>query len=257
MFIKQTVSGNQLPYDDTSFSVDVDYYFDDYVNYIINKTEQSRPSTGRSSIYFQRKSNSIYKQKENKAVQVNSDDSILNSKNNNSSKKLSKPNTTVIKIDNGDYIKDSAMEDTKISYCNTGKRKSLTISRAQSPETVQVIRVDVVCNNSSAASVASASDEKYKTENKFSNKTNDNDDAKRNNFANKYLLTNTIKTLDENVGGGSKVTLLCKTFKLANRNNRHMDAKASHVFQEDHIIKEKRTTKKKMNCHKNSNVINK
>lgn len=218
MFVKQIVEDQELSEDDCSSQLTC-YYFDDYAKYIIN-TDRSRPSTGKSSIFFQ---GITTKSKENKAVQVDAAKTgvskktrILEPKLNNSHKHQE------IKVNQDEYTseKDLNIEDTKIAFHKSGKRKSLTISRVPSPETVQVIRVDVVCNYSSSSTMSDYEDNKKQTQTD-SDQTIDNKlesfNIRNNRYANKYLLTNTVKTLDENVSGGAKVTLLCKTFRLTDR----------------------------------------
>ncbi|KAM3968394.1 uncharacterized protein ACR2FA_011536 [Aphomia sociella] len=208
MFIKQIV--NDIDIEDDKSSELTCYYFDDYVKYIIS--DRSRPSSSKSSLFLQGISN---KCKENKGIQVDTKQvSDKKRKEKNSNVKTVKHDAKI-----QDSLLDTNMEDAKISFHKSGKRKSLTISRAPSPETVQVIRVDVVCNYSNG-SILSDSHEDNKTQNKIDNVKLDKVDnvkLKNSHFANKYLLTNTVKTLDENVSGGAKVTLLCKTFKLTDR----------------------------------------
>lgn len=214
MFVKQIVEDQELPEDDRSSQLTC-YYYDDYAKYITN-TDRSRPSTGKSSIFLQ---GTTTKFRENKAVQVDttktmiSKKTILEQKLNNSHK----PEEIQGEIT---CENDSNIEDTKISFHKSGKRKSLTITRVPSPETVQVIRVDVVCNYSTSSIMSDYDENKKQTQTDcdklISNKL-ENFNIRNNHYANKYLLMNTIKTLDENVSGGAKVTLLCKTFRLTDR----------------------------------------
>lgn len=217
MFVKQAISDEDCS-DDGRSSQLTSYYFDDYVKYLFNN-DKSRPTSGKSSIFLQSLSN----KKENKATQVDENQgdgskqtchgingSISKSFQNKYSKKDIK---SVCKSNEADT------ENTKIFFHNDGRRKSLTISRTESPETMQVIRVDVVRNNSHNSSVMSDfADKRSKCNATDSLESIDLNhiDMKKPHFTNKYLLTNAIKALDENCGG-EKVTLLCKTFKLSER----------------------------------------
>ncbi|XP_063893060.1 uncharacterized protein LOC110372479 [Helicoverpa armigera] len=218
MFVKQAVSENELTDDDRSSQLTY-YYFDEYLKYLYN-TDRSRPTSAKSSIFLKGYS----KERENKATQVeiNMDD-----KKNRKEPKIKTNPKKSPKLQMKEEIRDvpETIENTKITYQKTGKRKSLTISRAQSPETVQVIRVDVVCNYSNSTSdyddnkkaeCSTDRSEKFRDDSVLKNSYFANKYS--NHFATKYLLTNTVKSLDENLSGGSKVTLLCKTFKLSDRN---------------------------------------
>lgn len=202
MFIKQIVEDEDDALEESRLSINPNYYFDEYVKYIINGIGESRPSTGKSSI------NNSFKTKDIKAVQA---ESVA---------EKPKPMKNDSKINNN-INNEIQQSETKISYHKTGKRKSLTISRIQSPETIQVIRVDVTCNNNSTtSSVISVNDENIKQQEiNLDNKVHKN---KINSYTNKYLLTNSIKSLDQKVSGGSKVTLLCKTFKLSERSKENI-----------------------------------
>lgn len=218
MFLKQTVTEHDLSDDDRSSQLT--YYFDDYVKYLYN-SDRSRPASSKSSIFL--RGFSPDKPRENKATQVE-----MNTDETKKTRKIEPKNKTLAKKIPKRQIKDelrdvsNTIENTKVTYQKSGKRKSLTISRNQSPETVQVIRVDVVCNHNSSptsdyedskklesSSIKSEANTENITHNYFTNKYN--------HFANRYLLTNTIKSLDESLSGGAKVTLLCKTFKLSDR----------------------------------------
>ncbi|XP_059059896.1 uncharacterized protein LOC131853098 [Achroia grisella] len=220
MFVKQVVDDVDVG-DDVSSQLS-SYYFDDYVKYITN--DRSRPSSSKSSLFLQRISN---KYKENKAIQVDakiSDKKIRKDcKEKQTSVKVTKSEVTE------DPLPDNNMENAKISFHKSGKRKSLTISRVPSPETVQIIRVDVVCNYSNSSMLSDCYDDNNK-QTKLDNVKIDKDSThnfKSSHFANKYLLTNTVKTLDENVSGGAKVTLLCKTFRLTDRSKQPSERKYS------------------------------
>ncbi|XP_026314011.1 uncharacterized protein LOC113225797 [Hyposmocoma kahamanoa] len=219
MFVKQIVEDQDLSEDGRS-SQQTCYYFDDYAKYVTN-TDRSRPSSGKSSIFLQ---GITTKFKQNKAVQVDTTKTMVSKKTPIVEQKLKnshKPggihNEVTSKVT---CEKDSNIDDTKIAFHKSGKRKSLTITRVPSPETVQVIRVDVVCNFSNSSTMSDYDENKKQTqtdsdkliENKF-----ENFNIRNNHYANKYLLMNTIKTLDENVSAGAKVTLLCKTFRLTDR----------------------------------------
>ncbi|KAH9630355.1 hypothetical protein HF086_004488 [Spodoptera exigua] len=259
MFVKQPVSENDFSDDDDRSSQLTYYYFDEYLKYIYS-TDRSRPASSISSTFL--KGFNKDKQIQNKATQV---ETSLNdtkkprrveSKIKNNVKKYSKRQVT-------DEIKDVAetIENTKITYQKSGKRKSLTISRAQSPETVQVIRVDVVCNYTNSATSDYEDHKKIDspTERLESIKENDNIIKKKyfsnkysNPFATKYLLTNTIKSLDENLSGGAKVTLLCKTFKLSDR---LIPEKPERERKFPKATKAKKSYKLKSNKIKHHNII--
>uniref|UniRef100_A0A2A4K5X4 Uncharacterized protein n=1 Tax=Heliothis virescens TaxID=7102 RepID=A0A2A4K5X4_HELVI len=220
MFVKQAVSDNDLTDDDRSSQLTY-YYFDEYLKYLYN-TDRSRPTSAKSSIFLKGYS----KEKENKATQVELN--IDDTKKQRKEPKIKTNAKKSPKLQTKDEIRDDSetIENTKITYQKTGKRKSLTISRAQSPETVQVIRVDVVCNYSNNSTSDYEDNKKTECSTDRSEKFRENSVLKNsyfankynNHFATKYLLTNTVKSLDENLSGGSKVTLLCKTFKLSDRN---------------------------------------
>lgn len=214
MFVKQIV--DEFKQNNAARSSELSDYFDDYTKYISNN-DQSRPSSGKSSIVLFCLNS---KCKENKCVQVDLRSHDLRKKpkiekNKRIPKKTSKSSLMFRNI------QDNVNADkTKIAFHKNGKRKSLTISRAESPATVQVIRVDVVCNYSCTSSLSD-----YEKNDKQSCRNGTNLDNKENQIsipfqkaglAKKYRLTNTVKTLDENVSG-SKVTLMCKTFKLSDR----------------------------------------
>lgn len=206
MFVKQAIDNEYS--DDGRSSQLTCYYFDDYVKYLYNN-DKSRPNSGKSSIFLQGLSN----KRENKATQVESEQTggnKISQKHDSKHKSFLKKSH---KQEIFDEISDGDVEDTKISYSNSGKRKSLTISRTQSPETVHVIRVDVVCNHSGTSARSGYEEKKLdcSSDIDFENIT-----AKGSHFSDKYLLTNTIKKLDESLSG-AKVTLLCKTFKLTAR----------------------------------------
>lgn len=208
MFVKQVVDNEQS--DEDRSSQLTCYYYDDYVKYLFSN-DKSRPNSGKSSIFLQGLSN----KRENKATQVDVEqtggDNKMSQKHDSKLKGFLKKNH---KYETKDEMRcvDSKADDTKITYCKSGNKKSLTISRTQSPETVHVIRVELVCNNS----VSSALDYNDKKLNFDSDIDIESLKTKRSYFSDKYLLTSTIKKLDENLSG-AKVTLLCKTFRLTER----------------------------------------
>lgn len=221
MFVKQAISDNES--DDDRASQLTYYYFDEYIKYLYN-TDRSRPASRTSSVFLRGYNKEKHKKEDNKPtpLEINTDETKKLRKNEskikNNAKKLAKRQIR-------DEIRDVAetIENTKITYQKSGKRKSLTISQTQSPETVQVIRVDVVCNYTN-----SSSDYEDKKENPAERLETFRENAiikndiyatrYSNHLASRYLLTNSIKSVDENLPGGSKVTLLCKTFKLSDRN---------------------------------------
>ncbi|XP_063634690.1 uncharacterized protein LOC134805302 [Cydia splendana] len=213
MFVKQVVEEKEEYIEDSS-SLLTCYYFDDYIKYILNP-EQNAPSSDKSSTLYCAHNNI----RQNKLLQ-------FKSKHETDVKKCNKINNNLqIKCiakemkESNEGLPDLTLEDAKVGYHKSGKRKCLTISRTQSPESVQVIRVDVVCHPRAAPGDAPAPDSSKQThldnEGAFHSKFITN--IKANHFSNKYLLTNTTKTLDANVSGGAKVTLLCKTFRLSSR----------------------------------------
>ncbi|XP_063837755.1 uncharacterized protein LOC135086863 [Ostrinia nubilalis] len=218
MFVKQVVDDIENFEEDRSSEL-TSYYFDDYVKYILS-AERSRPSSSKSSIFLQDLSN---KYRENKSIQVDNK-SVSDTKKPRKAdpkNKIANKQTT-FKTDDGNIDQETDMDtksthDTKVAYHKSGKRKSLTISRAQSPETIQVIRVDVVCNYSSSSVLSDCEENKRETSTRLTEKDIEKIDFKKPHFADKYLLTNTIKSINENLSCGSKVTLLCKTFKLTDR----------------------------------------
>lgn len=233
MFVKQVV--DSIDVDEDTSSLLTSYYFDDYVKYLLNN-DRSRPSSGKSSLFLQSINN---KNKENKSIQVDPRQ-IDGKKSRKELKDKNIKNTTTKpqpKPEDSKQINkptETNMEDAKITYHKSGKRKSLTISRIPSPETVQVIRVDVVCNYNTNSILSD-----YYEDNKNTNTIDtsnlekmENIKLKSSRFANKYLLTNTVKTLDENVSGGAKVTLLCKTFKLSDRSKLYPDTKNTKITKE-------------------------
>ncbi|XP_045510206.1 uncharacterized protein LOC123705472 [Colias croceus] len=216
MFVKELLEDNSN--DGGRFSELTCYYLDDYAKYLLSN-DRSRPSTGKSNTFIYTLDN---KTKESKAVQTEL--KHVSRKTSKSDTKFKKPFKR-----NKDEGKEmvgatkTTIKDAKITYEKSGKRKSLTISRTESPATVQVIRVDVVCNYSSSSTMSDYEDKQTKEENK-----QEIVNVKQSHFANKYLLTNTVKTLDENAGG-ARVTLLCKTFKLADRSGILTERKAKSL----------------------------
>ncbi|KOB77662.1 Uncharacterized protein OBRU01_02821 [Operophtera brumata] len=218
MFVKQVISDDVEYSDDDRSSQLTCYYFDDYVKYLFNN-DKSRPNSGKSSVVIE----SLRNKKDNKATQVDEQtgEGTKKSRQGNIQSKVKSLVNKCAEQDIKDEIisKDVDMEDTKITYRKTGRRKSLTISRTQSPETVQVIRVEVVCNQSRGSVTSHYEDNKpdCSISESMTNFGIESMDIQKSHFANKYLLTNTVKTLDENLSGGEKVTLCCKTFKLSER----------------------------------------
>ncbi|XP_028042928.1 uncharacterized protein LOC114252594 [Bombyx mandarina] len=212
MFVKQMV---QNDFDDSGRSSQhTCYYFDDYAKYLFSN-ERSRPNSGKSSLFLQGLSGNYREQKE---IRVNDSDRKCRSVGSRF-KSIFKRNTKHNFDNTDDKSEIDDIQDAKIKFEKSGTRKSLTISRTQSPETFQIIRVDVVCNYSNPI-LLDQEDEKNITENHLESVTESKlDNFKNSHFATKYLLTKTVKTLDEHLSGGAKVTLLCKTFKLSERNN--------------------------------------
>lgn len=258
MFVKQAITENELSDDDRSSQLTY-YYFDEYLKYLHN-TDRSRPASRNSSIFLRGFSKDKDKTEDNKPTQVETN-----------ADEMKKSRTTETKIKNNvkkipkrelmkDEIRDvsETIENTKITYKKSGKRKSLTISRAQSPETVQVIRVDVVCNYTNSSS-SDYEDNKKESLTDRSETFRENSLIKKDIFANrysnhlasKYLLTNSIKSVDENLSGGSKVTLLCKTFKLSDRNIAEKPEKEIKF----RTLKNKKTYKMKSNKIKHQEIV--
>lgn len=212
MFVKHPVVEND--YSDDDRSSQMTSYFDDYVKYLFN--DKSRPTSGKSSILHQGQSN----KKENKATQIDAEPKGGDDKQ---SRKMEPRGKSLFKkcvrtdIDEDIKCEDVDIQGTQISYHKSGRRKSLMISRTESPETVQVIRVDVVCNYSCSSTMSNYDDKTIPQSKSIEIQTID---LKQPHFSNKYLLTNTVKTLDENLSDGAKVTLLCKTFTLTERNKK-------------------------------------
>ncbi|CAG4962057.1 unnamed protein product [Parnassius apollo] len=223
MFVKQVVDeANYNDVDDDYASEHKCYYFSDYVKNFANN-ERSRLSSAKSSINLQKTDKIL---RENKSVQVDFK-TITKSKHNENEltpdgifikdvEITGNYNATERQMENYDMNKN----ETKIAFYRRGKRKSITISKSESPETVQVIRVDVVCNYSCSSTMSDYDEDKKQS---IDDKTpsidaqNVKTNIKRFNLSNKYLLTKSVKALDENVSGGANVTLLCKTFTLSNR----------------------------------------
>lgn len=246
MFVKQAVTDNEFSDDDRSSQLTY-YYFDDYLKYLYNN-DRSRPTSGKSSVFLRGFSKD--KLVENKATHgeiINTDEITKSRKPESKIKSLPKKTP---QRQMKDEIRDvsETIENTKITYQKSGKRKSLTISRAQSPETVQVIRVDVVCNYTS--STTSDNEENKKIECPTDTSVRNMENTMKNNyFANKYLLTNTIKSVDENLSGGSKVTLFCKTFKLSDRNK----SPDKNIGKDKKYSKALKNTRKDINVNKKFN----
>lgn len=254
MFVKQAVTENEESDDDKSSQLTY-YYFDEYIKYLYS-TDRSRPASRTSSVFLRGFNKEKDRGTKVAPIHTNIDETKKSrkteSKIKNNAKKVPK---TQIK----DEIRDDTetIENTKITYKKTGKRKSITISRAQSPETVQVIRVDVVCNYSHTSST-DYEDHKNESLPDTSEVFKENAVIKKDIYANrysnhlatKYLLTNSIKSVDENLSGGSKVTLLCKTFKLSDRNKPEKPEK-----EKKRPLKNKKTYKIKCNRVKHPEIV--
>lgn len=232
MFIKQIVDNTTITEDEGRSSQLTCYYFDDYAKYLISN-DRSRPSSEKSSIFLQDLSTKL---KVNKAIQVDITRTGFTKKIHNSENRvktnLDDVDRSIIADDVNSQSPEKSIENAKIAFHKSGNRKVLTISRAQSPETIQVIRVDVVCNYSNASTVSDYEDVKKPSkidDGKIMEKSLVNINKNNSYYANKYLLTNTVKSLNENVSGGAKVTLLCKTFKLTDRSK----IRANKKFDEE------------------------
>ncbi|KAL4717465.1 hypothetical protein ACJJTC_000614 [Scirpophaga incertulas] len=214
MFVKQAID-NCSEFEDDKLSELSNNFFDDYLKYFLN-TDRSRPSSSKSTVFIQDLSNKITQ----KPVQINKD-KFKKSHANDIKKKTStlKISKQRVKEELENNVDTDIMDNAKIAYNTSEKRKNLTISRIPSPETVQVIRVDVV-RNCNTGSTTSNTEQNISTKNvnivKVSNKNTRLSDM---HFSDKYLLTKTVTGVSENLSCGSKVTLLCKTFKLADRVN--------------------------------------
>ncbi|KAJ8737375.1 hypothetical protein PYW07_000646 [Mythimna separata] len=248
MFVKQAVSDNES--DDDRSSQLTYQYFDEYMKYIYN-SDRSRPASRTSSIFLRGFSNDKDKEKHETYKPTHVETNANETKKSRKTEAKIKNNAKKIpERQMKDEIRDvsETIENTKITYQKTGKRKSLTISRAQSPETVQVIRVDVVCNYTNSSS-SDYEDNKRDSLSDRSAAFKENAIIKKdifatrysNHLASRYLLTNSIKSVDENLSGGSKVTLLCKTFKLSDRN----------IVEKPEKEKKFRTSKKKYKLKSN------
>ncbi|XP_047544404.1 uncharacterized protein LOC125076330 [Vanessa atalanta] len=223
MFVKQVIDDSYQT--DVARSSILSDYAENYTKYFSNN-DQSRPSSSKSSIILYSLNN---KCKENKSTQVDLRNGQVKKKTKfekiKSLKKRDLKSTINEELNQNQCDNNSA--DTKITYHRNGKRKSLTISRADSPATVQVIRVDVVCNYSCSSTISDYDESKKELstiDTEQDDKENQMVKSKRSYYPKKYVLTNTVKTLDENVSGG-KVTLLCKTFKLTDRAKMFLDRK--------------------------------
>lgn len=244
MFIKQVVDEIVNTEEDTSSEL-TSYYFDDYVKYILN-ADRSRPSSSKSSIFLQDLSDKYRESKSN----------IVDKKPAEEPKKIRKVTAKIKNTPHKDHKQkdenntevnnnnEDSMQDAKVAFQKTGKRKCLTISRAQSPETIQVIRVDVVCNYSSSSVMTDYEEEKKQSCTKLAEKDIEKIKFKTPHFADKYLLTNTIKSVDENLSCGSKVTLLCKTYKLSDRSK--LSQKKHNKYLKD--ASSNMTVKKNVKC---------
>lgn len=229
MFIKEAIE-NYHNLEEACPSQQNSYHLDDYVKYIMSP-DVSRPSTGKARLHIRED----LRYSRDKAVQVEVKLSNLKDKQLRKPKpKIKKSVKLEEKIVPRDLNKkeiDGTMGEEKIFYHKSSKRKSITISRAQSPETVQVIRVDVVCNYSHSGSTISEHDKKNKSPEIVDVLDNSTKGNKTTNSKHKYLLTKTVKSLDEKVSGGANVTLLCKTYRLADRvRGSNQDRKQTTTF---------------------------
>ncbi|CAK1554797.1 unnamed protein product [Leptosia nina] len=217
MFVKELVEDNCN--ESGRFSELTCYYYDDYAKYLLSN-DRSRPSSGKSSSI-------LYNFVNNPKDTGQPDKGKKCSKTIKTKLNLKKATDNVnVDVENKDKVENNNASDTKVAYRKSGKRKSLTISRTESPATLQVIRVDVVCNYSNSSSMSEYEDKKpTKTNDELKDKNNGIAKGRQSHFANKYLLTNSVKTLDEKAGG-ARVTLLCKTFKLADRSRIFAESKA-------------------------------
>lgn len=220
MFVKQIV--DEFNQHSVARSSELSDYVEDYTKYISNN-DQSRSSSAKSSIVLFCLNN---KRKQNKCVQVD-----LRSQETRKKTKIEKGKRYQrAHPKSGPIFKASdenvSTEDTKVAFHKNGKRKSLTISRTESPATIQVIRVDVVCNYSCSSSMSEydGSEKQYSYDLSQEDNKNKMNANQKSRLIKKYMLTNTVKTLDEKVSG-SKVTLMCKTFKLNNRPKMLFDEK--------------------------------
>ncbi|XP_050683615.1 uncharacterized protein LOC126978663 isoform X2 [Leptidea sinapis] len=200
MFVKELI---EEVHNEPGRTSELTYYFDDYAKYL----DRSGNSSEKSSLI-----NVTNESKTNKAIQTQ----FRGSDTNVQLKKVKKTRKrdTVPRTKKNDEINDKNLEKAQISFHKHGKTKILTISRNESPSTLQVIRVDVVCYQSGSSMSLYEDNKPVKESNDHNN--NYRIDLKHKHLANKYLLTSSVKTLDENTRG-AKVTLLCKTFKLAER----------------------------------------
>ncbi|RVE44069.1 hypothetical protein evm_011276 [Chilo suppressalis] len=233
MFVKQVVDENYNYEEDRSSPLS--NYFDDYVKYILSTDRSRASSSGKSSIFeINNKFTEKSKQVENKFGKDEKISPEIEAKRKSAPIKVVKYDAD--ELHNNNATDKNVIVDAKVAYHNSGKRKSLTISRVPSPETVQVIRVDVVCNYSSSSNISDCQDKRQQSPDvtKLSDKEITKLNFKGSHFADKYLLTKTIKSVDENLSCGSKVTLLCKTFKLSNR-NKVAGKKYKKVIHEDHV----------------------
>lgn len=249
MFVKEVVTETDFGDEDRSSQLTC-YYFDDYVKYLCN-SDRSRPASSKSSLFLKGISSHY---KEHKATQVDINQPEPFKIIQKIEPKIKTLNKSSPKQEFKDEVRpipeqvQETIENTKIAYQKSGKRKSLTISRTQSPETVQVIRVDVVCNNATSSKLPNYEEtKKADNSSEISIPKVENINMKNNHFAHKYLLTNSIKTLDESLSGGSKVTLLCKTFKLSDRSPKLSDNSSAR--------KERKYTKALKNITKNDSKV--
>ncbi|KPJ09022.1 hypothetical protein RR48_15163 [Papilio machaon] len=215
MFVKQVVDRNVDNYDVEGAS-ELKYYLD-FSKYFSNKVP-SRSSSVESRVSNQNFDKNL---KRNKSVQVDFN-TFAEIKQDKTSTKLEK------KLNNNPEVHDKTTKDEeftnnvkddnpKIAFHKYGKRKSITISKAESPETVQVIRVDLVCNYSANSNTEDYNKQNNRSQIHLADVRNNDDNMRRKHYNSKYLLTKSVKALDENVSGGTNVTLLCKTFRLADR----------------------------------------
>ncbi|XP_068632299.1 uncharacterized protein [Battus philenor] len=212
MFVKQVVDENSSHYDGDQESELTSYFFNDYAKYFISY-ERSRPS---STCEFFNIDNNC---RQNKSVQV--DIGCVGNKRRDKKNYVENClKEDEKKIKNGVVYNDMKVDEEKITFHKNGGRKSITISKMENPETVQVIRVDVVCNYRCSSSLSNNEENSVQTNCSQSHSKNTKKDdlyIKGMHNGNKYLLTKSIKALDEKVSSRTNVTLVCKTFTLADR----------------------------------------
>ncbi|KPI91838.1 hypothetical protein RR46_08264 [Papilio xuthus] len=216
MFVKQVIDRNMGNYNVDAASELTSYYLD-YSKYFSNNA-RSRSSSAESRVSNQNFDKNL---KRNKSIQVDSN-TFEEIKQDKTSSKLEEELNNNSELNNktqkNEVVINNTKEDNpKIAFHKNGKRKSITISKSESPETVQVIRVDLVCNYSSNSNTEDYNKQNNRNQIHLLDTRSDDDNIRRKHYNSKYLLTKSVKALDENVSGGTNVTLLCKTFRLADR----------------------------------------